>query len=943
MKKLFTKFFVIALLCFASSSLFAQASAGKLAGKVTDAATGEPLIGANIVVQNTNLGSASNVDGDYYILNIAPGTYDVKISYVGYAPKVIQGVRIIPSVTQDLNIQLTAGLTTETVEVLGKKLIETGQTNTQKVIDADEISRLPVQGVERLASLQAGVVMSEGSGGAEGNANINVRGGRSSEVLYIVDGVPQNDVYTGSNYSQISNAAIEQLSFQIGGYEAKYGQAQSGVITVTTKAGDPNYSIYLDGVTSSFTDKYGYNTYTGDISGPIIPGNANNTFFVSVERGWYLDADPKAVNFSFNSNVKRQYDILPDNSSSVWRYTARTNHSFGNFQLKLGANINSRDFRTVTELYAKNNSMHNPLTKRLNSSFSARLSQTLGNASFWNLNVGYRLFDEKSGDGVWFDNLTAYGDSVQNAKMGVTLTGNGNRITTDNTGIFYDYGRVSNSYTRTNNKTINVDADFSSQVSNHLLELGGGMNYNVLRVYAIAPAGLDADNLQQYSIAERYRRMQPTAFGYDVTGKNETSIGSGDNAPKTPVIAYAYAQDKFELNDLVLNLGLRLDYFDTQTDILRDPALPYAAGDPNAYDAADFTKKKPEFYISPRIGLGFPITQNTVFHAQYGKFIQQPPLNNLYTTTYNLNFLITDNNWNLNTGHVNSEITTQYEIGFRHMMGEVAAVNITAFYKNTEGLLNTAVVFYQRQEGGQTLKYITPTNSDFGTIKGISLALDVTRISYFSASLNYTYSLAEGTGSSTSSSFVAAFRNTNGEIPKVIAPLDFDQRHTGVINLDFYVPKDNLGIFELLNANVLVSFNSGRPYTPVVSQNLIAGYTNYGDTKGYVNSAYGPGNFRIDLKLEKGFTLANNVTLTPYVWIENLLDSKNVVNVWRSTGDAYTTAWLNTSEAQKIAQSKADPQSFIEDYKSLERDPYNFGIPRMIKVGLKVNFAKIQL
>ncbi|MDP2301259.1 MAG: TonB-dependent receptor [Ignavibacteria bacterium] len=916
---------------------FAQTGVGKLSGKVTDADTREPLIGANLLLVNTTLGTATDISGEYFILNITPGNYDVKISYVGYAPKTIANVRIVPGITYELNIELSTDFTLPEIVVEGRKFFEAKSTGTTKIIDADEINRLPVKGVENLAALQAGVVKSEGSGGADGNATINVRGGRGGEVLYIVDGVPQNDVYTGANYSQVSNSAIDQLSFQIGGYEAKYGQAQSGIVNVTTKSGSPLYGLFVDVISSSFTDDFGYNLYTMNLSGPFIPGVSNHTFFLSGERGWNADNNPRAIGNEFQS-IGYQSDKKRDLESSVWRLTARTTHILGDFALRLGANFNNRDAKGYVHSYAKANSAHNPLTKRDNLSLSGKLSQNISNNAFWNLNVGYRVFNQESGDGVWFDNLDGYGDSVLNAQIGITLPNNGGIIPFDEYGIFAKNGRVNNAYSKRNNNTLTVDADLTAQLMDHLMEFGGGFNTNTVRLFSIGPRGLSADNIRNLPIEEKYRRLQPTAFGYDITGR--TKVDDGDYAAKTPMFAYAYVQDRFELEDMVLNIGLRLDYFDTKAEILRDPSLPFAEGDPNAYDAADFVTKKSEVFFSPRIGLGFPVTQSTVFHAQYGKFTQQPSLDQLYTTIYDLNFLITDDNWRLNTGHVNSEVTTQYEIGFRQIIDNKASLNITAFYKNTEGLVNTATVFFYRTPGGQMLRYITPTNTDFGTIKGVALSLDISRISYFSLSADYTYSIAEGTGSSTSSSFTAAFRNTNGEIPKVIAPLDFDQRHTGVINVDFYVPKGDLGFFELTSANILINFASGRPYTPIESQSLLEGSTNWGNTKGYVNSAYGPGTFKVDLKVEKSFAFGKAL-ITPYLWVENVFDSDNPVAVYQSTGDAYSTGFLSTENGKKLIQDRGI--GFKYDYESLERNPFNFGIPRLIKVGLKVNFSGISL
>ncbi|KAB2908263.1 MAG: TonB-dependent receptor [Ignavibacteriales bacterium] len=915
----------------------AQTGVGKLTGKVVDSKTREAIIGANIKILGTKLGAATDINGTYFVLNITPGTYNVEVSYVGYGTRTFQGIRIVAGLTEELDVELIAGVTLDEVVVVDKKFFEEKATNTTKVYDAEEIQKLPVKGVENIAGLNAGVVVAEGSGGAAGNAALNVRGGRSGEVLYIVDGVPQNDVYSGVNFSQVSNAAIEQISFQIGGYEAKYGQAQSGIVNVTTKSGNPYYTFYGDVLTSSFTDKYGYNLYTATLGGPYIPGNGDHTFFFSAERGWFLDGAPSAITIEIPS-AGINSDVRPNTTSGVWRFTGRSTHRLGEaWTFRLGANINFRDFQSYVHDYAKSNSIHNPRVKRANYSFSARLSQNVSKNAFWNLNVGYKLYHNEQGDGVWFDNLYAYGDSAANAALGVKLPYNGGRVLYDKYGIFSEYGRVNNGYYLTNNSSLTADFDFTAQMGNHLLEAGGGFNFTTVRLFSIGPIGLSADLLKNLTEVERFSRLQPTAIGYDITGKNFTNKGDA-NEPKMPMLAYAFLQDRFELSDMVLNIGVRLDYFDTKAQILRDPEYPYIFGDPNKVDDPDFITKEAEIHFSPRIGLGFPVTANTVFHAQYGKFIQQPSLDLIYTTVQDINFLVTDNNWLVNNGHVMSEVTTQYEIGFRHSIGDFAAVNLTAFYKNTEGLVNSSTVFFRRSEGGELLRYITPTNTDFGTVKGLALSLDVTRISYFSFSLNYTYSIAEGTGSSTGSSFTAAFRNTNGEIPKVIAPLDFDQRHTGVLNVDFYVPQGQLGFLENLEANLLFRFNSGRPYTPLESQNLLAGSTNFGDTKGYINSSYGPGNFRVDLRLEKAFRVSNFI-LTPYLWIENLLDADNPVTVYQSSGDPYTTGWINTLEGQRTAASTPDPAIYKSDYRAIERNPGRFGIPRLIKVGFKVNFT----
>jgi len=943
MNKIFTNVLVALSILILTSSAFAQSGVGKISGKVLDTDTGEPLIGANIIILNTNLGAASDLDGNYFILNITPGNYNVKVSYVGYAPKTIQGVRIVANLTYELNVDLSTDFTLPEIVVEDKKFFESNSTNTVKVIDADQIARLPVKGVTNIVGLQSGVVIQEGSGGVDGNAVINVRGGRGSEVLFIIDGVPQTNIFNGANRSQVSDDAIDQVSFQVGGYEAKYGQAQSGIVNITTKSGQANYNVFADVILSELTDDYGFNQYTLNLSGPIIPGNANHTFFLSGERGWFADNSPPAIDRTFES-IGKTVKAREQMDSGILRFTGRTTHDIGTFRINLAANLNERDYRLYIHSYAKNNAQFNPGREQNNYSFSGRITQTVSPTSFWNLNVGVRRDQFNQFDPHFRDDLFAYGDSATFANtFGITLSRDGQRVAKDEINVFWGYGRVNNFYQRQENDQLNADATFTSQIGNHLFEIGGGANTNIVRNYTIGPVQLAAAS-DTLTLEEKFEVQQPTVFGYDITGREKTGSGH-EFEPKEPFFAYAFLQDRFEIEDLVLNIGLRVDYFDSKTDILKEPIdingnpvlIPYAGGsDPNAFDPGDFVEKESEFEFSPRIGLGFPVTETTVFHAQYGRFIQIPRLTDLYTSRFDLDQFISFDPQYVQDGSVTSEETIQYEVGFRQLLGSNSAMNLTLFYKNIKGLVNRQQSFFQRVPGGELKTYIHPVNSDFGTIKGLSFSLDVTRLSYFNFSLQYTFGIAEGTGSATNSSQTAVFRSLDNEAPKVIAPLAFDQRHTGVATVDIYVPQGELGILEMTAVNALFSFASGRPYTPLNFFNILTGNDGGPSTTGYVNSRNAPGTFRIDLKIEKSFA-AGGLLVTPYLWILNLTGAENVTAVWRSTGDAHTTGFLNTLEGRLAVQSGGE--GFKQDYESLERDPDNFGIPRLIRLGLKVNLG----
>ena len=962
MKNIFTSALLIVLFVI-PGLIVAQTGVGKLSGKVIDAATKEPLIGANIVILETQGGAATDINGDYFILNITPGTYSVKVSYVGYAPKTVENVRVVAGITFELNVELSTDFTLDEIVVVDRKFFEEKATNTVKVIDGDQISKLPVRGISQIASLQSGVVIQEGSGGQEGNATINVRGGRGSEVLYIVDGVPQNNLYNRSSVTQVSNVAIEQISFQVGGYEAKYGQAQSGIVNVTTKSGQSTYTVLADLLSSSFTDDYGYNLYAGTLSGPLVPGISDHTIFLSVERGWFKDADPSAVDISFPS-IGETFKGYKNNAASVWRFSGKTNHRIGDFTLNFGGIFNDRVAKVVDYRYQKNNARFNPDFNETNLSINGRISQTISTNTFWNLNVGYRTFDFKRYSSFFEDVLMPYGDSaIWNNQLGVVLYGDGQNpakldefgnvvlnsfglpiaMSVDDNGVFRPYGYTGGGlYQKRQDNALFVDFDITSQIDNHLLEFGAGFSEHTVRGYGILAGSLAAqdDNL---TLEEKYEALQPFVYGYDITGQTETNSDNPNQflRPYKPDIGYAYLQDRFELKDIVLNIGLRMDYFNLKSYVLKNPALPYAGGlNTEDFDAEDFKLRDAEVELSPRIGIGFPVTTGTVFHAQYGRFIQLPELNDVYFGPYDYSNWVTMDPQNGFNGALESEETIQYEVGLRQLLGDNAALNITAFYKNIRGLVNVQAHQFRRVEGGEIVTAIYPENSDFGTTKGMAFSLDITHLSYFSVSAQYTFQIAEGTGSSTSSSQTAVFRNTDNLAPKVIAPLSFDQRHTALVNLDFYVPQGELGWLEMFNLNLLLSYSSGRPYTPMSLWNLLGDNGILSSTKGYINSATGPGAFRIDLKLEKDFAIGNLI-LSPYIWVENLLDADNVTSVYRSTGSATTTGFLNTPTGNAAAELNGE--GYVQDYMSLERNPANFGIPRLIKLGFKINFSNIGL
>ncbi len=261
---------------------FAQ-NTGKISGRVIDQATGESIPGANVAVVGTTYGSITDVDGNYFILGVPVGSYDVQASFVGYQSETITGVQVSSGYTRELNFQLSEGDIElgEIVIEYERPLIQKDAVGTPKIVDAEQIVNLPVRGAASVAAIQAGVVSQEGSG------TLNIRGGRGSEVSYYIDGVK----VIGT--TALPQSAIQEQEIMIGNISARYGDAMSGIINITTKSGSTNFFGSLEGITSEALDAYGYNLVSGTVGGPVAGDKLN--FFLSAEFTDQLDSGPRAI------------------------------------------------------------------------------------------------------------------------------------------------------------------------------------------------------------------------------------------------------------------------------------------------------------------------------------------------------------------------------------------------------------------------------------------------------------------------------------------------------------------------------------------------------------------------------------------------------------------------------------------------------------------------
>ena len=223
----------IILFCFAAQISLAGTT-GKLVGRVTSKVSGEPLIGANVIVEGTGIGTATDTEGRYVILQIPPREYDIRYTMIGYQDVIMRDVRIRVDLTTTIDTELNEGVIgMEAVDVTAERpMVQVDVTYSQASISSDEFEMLPVEEFEDVIALQAGVVESGG--------DLHVRGGRGGEIAYMIDGITVTDPFNAGMAVEIENNAIQELQFISGTFNAEYGKAMSGIINIITKDGDFN-------------------------------------------------------------------------------------------------------------------------------------------------------------------------------------------------------------------------------------------------------------------------------------------------------------------------------------------------------------------------------------------------------------------------------------------------------------------------------------------------------------------------------------------------------------------------------------------------------------------------------------------------------------------------------------------------------------------------------
>ncbi len=889
-----------ALVLFGTVAAYAGTT-GKIKGKVLDSRTGEGLPGANVIVVGTTKGAAADLDGIFIILGLPPGTYVLKASMIGYGAQTLENVGVSVDLTTKASFKLSETmleLGEEVVVTASREMITMDMTATQATISTDQIDALPVTEISDVIELQAGVVQ-----GRDGN--IHIRGGRSEEIVYMVDGMEMTDVYSGNVAVEVENSSVQELQVISGTFNAEYGRAMSGIINIVTKDGGDRISgsvtvysaDYVSGANDIFPhiddfEPFNEKNLQFNLQGPV-PFTGNKLKFFATGR--YLDDNgfifgtrifnpADSSNTSFDDPNDWLIQATGDSEKVAMRFNnKKTFHGKLSYQImqtmKLSTNLlvtdaDSRNWGDEGDDFTPENEFHdfyrfllNPdgASKQFQNSYTllVTLDHLLNSRTFYNLN--FSMLENKVRSFVFED---PFDPRYVDPDRFIAPLSAGNTFYIGGTDMWQS---------RRKTRTMVGKFDLTSQVTN-THQLKGGIELRKHRL-----------EFQEFKIVPE---NENAAFVPSIPGPESPFNNSYTHEPTEFA---AYFQDKMEFDYMIVNLGVRFDHFDPNAPVptdLSDPTNP-------AKRKAASVKTK----VSPRLGVAYPITDRGVLHFSIGQFFQMPIFQ----------FLYADSEFEVQIGRLqtlmgNADLepqkTTQYEVGLQQQLSEDLAFDFTVFYKDIRNLLGTEI--NQTIEADQYARYI---NRDFGNSRGFVFALTQRHSNWLAANIDYTFQIAEGNASEPNSAFEDA--RANREPEKKLVPLDWDQRHTLNASMTIRPGRE-------FSVTLLGRYGSGLPYTP----------TFLNIRRAFENTARSQSTVNIDLKADYKFSFAG-LRNTLFLKVFNVLDARNELIVYSSTGRAgFNLEWPLTT----IPRGVNTRQDFFFD------PPHHYSEPRKVLLGLTVGF-----
>jgi outer membrane receptor protein involved in Fe transport len=891
--------------------LFSQTT-GKIAGRLVDKATGEPLVGANVMVLATRLGAAADASGNYFIINVPPGTYTVQASMMGFSTVRMQNVRVSVNSTVNLKFEMDkTALQGEAVVVTASAIsYKKDQTSSVRNVSAEQMARLPVENMDQVVNMQAGVVRG------------HFRGGRDTEVAYMVDGLSVvNSFNGGSNRSvSVEKEVIEDLEVIKGTFDAEYGKAMSGIVNAVIKDGADTWHGFASGGYNNFLTSHN-DVFIGLGTGDAFQRNLSQDYKAQIEGPIFKNKLNVLVNARFQNNrgpfngirrfQPRDYSEYVSANPFAWHvehtgdnaYVAmdrsQLNTVLGKLTFKSGSSLK------VSALFSFNDGQgrgynhyykYNPdgLGDWYNRSYFGDLdvNHMISRSLFYDLKISHNLEVGQS---------YKYEDPIDSRYLHPNYAGDG--ATGFATGGTAAPGKSKDTFLKTD-----VKFDIYWQ-ANKTHGLKAGM---LATAHTVDRTRVDVRNKYEGLTIADQMVVDPE------TGKIDFPFYVLEPVPITkntiniyrvkPTEWSGYFQDKMEFDEMVIKLGARYDYFNTRFHYpsnRRNPSNQLLLPDSMM---STFPMAKPQVQLSPRLGLSYKLSDQAVLRFSYGHFFMMPRMYAMYENNI---FRVLTGQYETTMGNtqLKAEKTVQYEIGLWQQLMQGMGLDVTLYYRDIYNLLSTSVVTTYNQ-----IRYGLYTNKDYGNARGIEVTWDYNRGVFFS-NVNFTVQYTRGNADNPLETFTRA--GDSMDPIKRLIPMPWDQRFT--LNA---TAGASVGRF---NAALTGYFNSGTPYTYTPLSYSPLSLINL-----YPNNATQPSTFSVDLSASYNLPLRGRHSIRFQLNVYNLLDRLNANWVYGTTGQPYTRI-VTTSE---LAGHRSD----FNDFYDRVEDPSMYAWPRAVKLTVGYNF-----
>ncbi|MDI6401850.1 TonB-dependent receptor [Balneolaceae bacterium ANBcel3] len=914
---------ILTLLLLGSVYTPLMAQSGSVTGRVTDADTGEELIGVNVFLRGTTYGASSDINGYYTISGIRPGEYDIEFSYIGYERQLYTGVRVSAGEQLELSVELNEQVLTtedEIVIVGARPIFDIEESSTTSRVSRDAIQAAPVRRIDEIVGQQAGVVRDP--------TGMYIRGGRASEAAFIVDGVSAQDPLAGTGLGlDLGAGAYAEVEVTTGGVGAEIGDATSGVVSVRTQEGGQDYSGYFShkrdnpGRMTASSHNFFTDVYEVNLGGPVqwyqslLPSLGINTpgtmtFFVAgqvhLTNEFYKETADQIQSSLIDNTFwsPRQDNRWSGMGKLTWRIRPSMRFE-ASYQRSLTINQNTRMLQIVGDdvqirpgyqfFYSLN--LDNANTYAHDSKVAyVKWTHTVSPAMFYDVQIS-RMFTRLRTDvngRHWRPTVVEGefdGESIVMPPTEIFETGRDFLYVLPGPGLVNNGGYAPlwhDHYAEEYTIRATMTRYFFNR--NNRLHAGFELKFNdyqwidIQRPWVGAPIQIDEDTFTE------------TQF-----------LGaSSDIWNVKPRRGALFLTDQIRYQGLIANLGLRLEYWFPGSyvdDMVDDPDSWIADEIREAYynDTYSLFGHRFKMRLLPRINVSFPVRENQVLYFNYGHKTKLPHPSHVYAGL-DPRYQDASRLSNLGNPNLDPEVDISYEIGLRNQITSNDALNISAFWSDKYDFVTSERLIITDSQGRDVQRNFR-VNGDFARVRGVEVTYIKRHRDWFMGNVSVTYSRAEGLSSTSND----ALRNILAGDQfgfNVETPLAWDRPWDVKANVTFTYDRQQplLGLAPLNQMKLYLSgnFRSGMRYTPYefvdFQRHPVTGERNWRPIYERDNdpamrfSEIGPSWLMFDLNFQRWFTVADTRFIV-FLEITNLLNAKNPAIINPVTGEGYKTSY----------------------------------------------------